>query len=96
MALIFRGKSRCALCGQAIAVDDVIVATTHFIANQNDSLWRYSDAPFHTRCFLAWERRREFIDRYNATMGKIVWGNGTKHYMDEEGFIHSIPAEESA
>src|ERR1041385_6740900 len=94
MALIFRGKSKCALCGEVIAVDDALVATSHFIADQSDSLWRYSDAAFHKRCFLAWERRAEFVRRYNDKMSGYVWGNGKRHHMDDEGFIHSIPAEE--
>jgi hypothetical protein len=95
MALIARGKSKCALCGEVIGVDDVIVATSHFIADENDSLWRYSDAPFHKRCFLAWEWRQELVRRYNATLGRRVWGNGTRHHMDDEGQIHFVPAEES-
>jgi hypothetical protein len=94
MALIFRGKSKCALCGQVIEVDDVIVATSHFIADKSDSLWRYSDAPFHKRCFLAWERRHEFVSRYNHTMMGCRFGNGTRHHMDDEGNIHMVPADE--
>ena len=32
MALIIRGKTSCALCGEVLDKDDDIVATTHFIA----------------------------------------------------------------
>src|ERR1022692_1019287 len=94
MALIARGKSKCALCGEVVAVDDALVATSHFIADQTDSLGLSSDAPFHKRCFVSWERREEFIRRYNETMSGHVFGNRKRHHMDDEGFIHLIPVEE--
>lgn len=95
MALIARGKSKCALCDKVIAADDAVVATSHFIADKSDSLWRYSDAPFHGSCFFGWERREEFVRRYNQTMRGYVFGNGKRHHMDDQGHIHLIPAEES-
>ena len=95
MALIFRGKSKCVLCNNVIAADDAVVATTHFIPDKADPLWHYSDAPFHKTCFLAWERREEFVRRYNQIMRGFVFGNGKRHHMDEEGKIHLIPAAES-
>ena len=39
-----------------IGKDDEVVGTTHFIADQTDPLWQYSDAAFHKKCFDAWER----------------------------------------
>src|SRR5687768_7639130 len=95
MAMICRGKSKCALCKEVIAAEDVIVATSHFIADEKSSLWRYSDAPFHKRCFLAWDRRPDFVRLYNETMGSLLFGNGKRHHMDDEGFIHLIPSQES-
>jgi hypothetical protein len=94
MALFFPGKSKCALCGEVIAVNEPVIATSHFITDKNDSLWRYSDAPFHKRCFVTWERRQDFVRLYNNTMGAHIFGSGKRHHMDDEGFIHLIPVEE--
>jgi len=64
MALLLRGKTECLLCHEVIGKDDEVVGTTHFIADQADPLWRYSDAAFHKKCFDAWEGRDEFLARY--------------------------------
>jgi hypothetical protein len=90
MALIFDGKSKCALCGVIIASEDEIVATSHFVADPNDFFWKYSDAPFHRRCFLAWEKREEFIGRFNETMKLYVFGNGKRNYMLDDGTITQV------
>ena len=66
MALLFRGKTECPLCCKVIAKDDEVVGTTHFIADQTDPLWKFSDAAFHRKCFDAWEHRYEFLARYEA------------------------------
>lgn len=89
MAMIALGVTRCPLCDEVIEEGHAIVATSHFIADSSDSLWRYSDAAFHKSCFLAWERREEFVDRYNAVMGYSHLGGRLQHYMDHEGNIHS-------
>jgi hypothetical protein len=72
--------------------DGPLVATSHFIGEPTDPLWRFSDAAMHYECFQEWEYRQEFVDKYNATIGKIVWGNGTRHHMKADGLIESIPA----
>ena len=41
----------------------------------------------HRECFLNWELRKQFIDEYNKTMGKLTWGNGTFHDMQTDGSI---------
>lgn len=64
--------------------------TTHFIADSNDPLWRYSDSGMHKTCFLKWEHRQDFIKKYNETVGVITWGNGTYHYMEDDGEISSL------
>ena len=64
MALFQPGKTECPLCRKVIGKDDEAVGTTHFIADQTDPLWQYSDAMFHKRCLDAWEHRDEFIARY--------------------------------
>ena len=64
MTLLLRGKTECPLCGEVIGKDDEVVGTTHFIADQKDPLWQFSDAAFHKSCFEAWEHRDEFLARY--------------------------------
>jgi len=92
MALIIRGKSVCPICGQVLNENDRLVATQHFIADQEDPLWRYSDAGMHYACFQVWPSRELFVAKYNATLGSIVWGNGTRHHMSADGTIESVPA----
>ena len=90
MALIFSGKTKCKLCEDVISADDDIVATSHFIADPKDSLWQYSDGAFHRRCFSTWERREEFVRRYNEVAGPTVFGNGKRHYMQDDGTIIQV------
>ena len=87
MALIMRGKTECALCHEVIAVEDEIVATSHFIADAKDPFWQYSDAPFHRRCFVAWDRREEFVRRFNEAVRPFVFGNWKRHQMQNDGSI---------
>ncbi len=74
--------------------NDEIVATGHFIADSTDPLWRFSDAGMHKDCFLGWDQRQEFIDKYNETIGSITWGNGTYHQMKDDGAIVSLKRRE--
>ena len=90
MALIIRGKTECPLCREVIAPDDDIVATSHFIADPKDSLWQYSDAAFHRRCFASWERREEFVRRFNEAARPFVFGNGKRHHMQDDGDIIQV------
>ena len=90
MALIIRGKTECPLCHQVIAADDDIVATSHFIADPQDWLWQYSDAAFHRRCFAAWDRREEFVRRFNEAVRPFVFCNGKRHHMQGNGDIVQV------
>jgi hypothetical protein len=87
MALIIGGKSTCSICDDLLGDGDDLVATTHFIADKTDPLWRYSDSAMHRICFLSWEHRLKFIEKYNETIGQIVLGNGTRHRMQLDGTI---------
>lgn len=44
----------------------------------------------HRHCFLGWELRFEFVARYNSTVGAITFGNGTCHYMQDDGTVRSL------
>jgi hypothetical protein len=68
MALVFRGKTTCMICGEVLQQDDDIGATTAFIADKSDPLWRYSDAAFHRSCFSSWPLRQEFEAIYAAAL----------------------------
>jgi hypothetical protein len=87
VALIFPGKTECSICGVVLNEGDDMVATTHFIADQNDPLWRFSDSAMHRSCFLGWVQRQAFVRKYNETIGTITWGNGTYHRMEDDGHI---------
>jgi hypothetical protein len=93
MALIFDG-TKCAICGREIDIHrkESFVATTHFISDSSDPLWRFSDAVMHYKCFQAWPHRDEFVRKYNSTIGQMVWGNGTRHLMHADGRVESVPA----
>ena len=87
MALFFSGKSQCSICGVVVNDYDAYVGTTHFIDDQTDPLWQFSDSIMHKDCFLAWPLRHNFVERYNATVGTVTWGNGTYHHMEANGNI---------
>jgi hypothetical protein len=87
MALIFRGKTECSICGVVLYDGDDLVATTHFIADRNDPLWRFSDSAMHSACFIDWAHRQDFVRKFNDTLGAITSGNGTYQYMEDDGRI---------
>jgi hypothetical protein len=94
MALIFRGETKCALCDTVLKVDDAIVATSHFIADRQHPLWRFSDAAMHKTCFLEWDRRQAFVDLFNQSVGDIIFSDGTSHIMRDDGLIVSLPRQD--
>jgi hypothetical protein len=93
MALIFRGKTECVLCNEVMKENDEIIATSHFIADTQDALWRFSDAAMHKNCFLEWDQRQTFVDRYNDAIGINTWGNGRYHHMNDDGEIVAFSRE---
>lgn len=87
MALIFPGKTKCSICGNVIMEDDDIVATTHFIGDENDPLWQYSDSAMHRSCFFTWNQRDAFVAKFNQIVSGVTFGNGTYHVMESDGTI---------
>jgi hypothetical protein len=68
MALFFRGKSICPLCGVEMKEDDEIVAFPAFLPSHHQ-LASFSDAAFHRTCFEKdprSERVKELYRRYRA------------------------------
>jgi len=93
VAIILRGKSKCPICGDVIGKEDELVSTSHFIQDRTDPLWRFSDAGMHRQCFLAWQHRSEFVERFNSLVGPSVSGGGTRRRMHDDGSITVEPAE---
>lgn len=87
MALILLGKTECAICGEVLKDGDLLVATSAFLVDQDDPLWRFSDAAMHQICFLEWDQRRGFVEKYNQIVGPLTFGNGTYLYMEADGSI---------
>lgn len=88
MALICLGASKCALCGRVIESEDDFVATSAFLAREH-RLWRYSDAAMHRACFLRWQDRWTFVHAFNAIVGPLLSGNGTRQQMLDDGTIET-------
>jgi hypothetical protein len=93
MALVIRGKSTCAVCGEVLQKEDRVVATSHFIGDSKDPLFRFSDAAFHQKCFDRWKEKEEFVRRFNSVATKSPFGNGLRHFMGDDGAIVAIEAE---
>ena len=91
MSQYFPGKTTCSICGVVLNREDDVVMCSAFIGDQADPLWRFSDSTMHRSCFLAWPLRVSFIGRYNQEIGSITWGNGTYHYMRDDGTVVSLP-----
>ena len=76
--------SDCSLCGQRL--HEPVFSTAHFIDDETDHLWRYSDSGMHYDCYSKWEHRREFARRYFETWVDI-FGRG-RHwsvvYVDQD------------
>lgn len=82
MAILQLGQSKCSICGSVSAEGDDIVATTHFIADENDPLWQYSDSGMHRHCYEAWEHRDDFTARYRTKMGPMYPGSHYETWPD--------------
>ena len=66
MALIIRGSTKCAECGQVLTGKDEVAGLPHFVTDSSDLLWRYTDAGFHRRCFESLPERMEIERRIEA------------------------------
>jgi hypothetical protein len=69
MAIIVRGKSRCAICGERLEDADEIRGFPPFIVNELDPLHLFTDAGVHEICLERHPRRNELferLDQYHA------------------------------
>lgn len=93
MAIILRGKTKCALCDQIIADEGAGVRTAYIIVDSEDPLWRFSSPAIHRLCFQNWDMREDFVDYYNATTGSFTFPNGTYRHMQADGSISMLKRE---
>jgi hypothetical protein len=89
MAIVIRGRTKCPLCAEIIAAGQPIVSTSHFIESPEHPLWLFSDAAMHYSCFQIWPLRSDFVAEYNNSLGRIVWGDGSRHHMQLDGVVTS-------
>lgn len=67
MALIARGKNgeflqKCPLCDATL--HEPLFTTSHFIADERDELYRFSDAAMHWSCYSRWAHQKRFATLY--------------------------------
>jgi hypothetical protein len=80
MALLIRGKTRCAICEQVIGDGDNAIGAPPFIADRSHPLWRFSDAAFHRNCYEQWEHRAAFeAEREKVMPGYFNRGSSSQN-----------------
>ncbi len=87
MDRIAAGRACCVLCRESIRPGDDALVTPDFIADEDDPLWRFADAPMHRACFLVWERRKALIARYNRLARRSIVVDGAYSRMTSEGDV---------
>jgi hypothetical protein len=93
MNRIEAGWAHCALCAEVIRPGEDAFITPDFLADESDPFWRFADAPMHRACFLAWDRRKAFVARYNRAARLLVAPGGSHPRMTSEGEIVRMDQE---
>jgi hypothetical protein len=83
MALIARGKSgeflqSCLLCG--VTLREPIFATSHFIADEKDELYRFSDSAMHWDCYSRWVHQERFATLYFEARSRSAESSHWRQY----------------
>lgn len=60
MAIIFEGKTKCALCGKVISEKQNIIGLPA-ISNTKHILYKYFDCGFHQTCFENWDKKQDIF-----------------------------------
>jgi hypothetical protein len=84
MALV-TDNTPCSICGCVVRPDESTVATTHFIEDESDPLWKHSDSVMHRQCFLSWPHRKEFVFLYNSTFTPPPGAESVCLYLSQDG-----------
>jgi len=66
-------ETKCPLCAEPLS--DPIFATSHFIGDQSDPLWMYSDAGMHWDCYANWKDQPRFANQYFEVEEKYAYRN---------------------
>jgi hypothetical protein len=82
MALIFTGKTTCAICGAILKEGEDIFGTAGGPIQPNDPLWRYQDAGMHRDCFRKWPLRDSFRKKFNEYFDRHFRG---MRFIREDG-----------
>lgn len=64
MSIFIPGKSRCSICGNIINENQKYIGSKFFIDDESDPFWRFSDSNFHYDCFINWDLKVEFLEKY--------------------------------
>jgi hypothetical protein len=109
MALVIVGRSRCALCEGVLEDGQDVTAFPAFLPPKH-RLWRYSDAAFHARCFIAWTERSAFEALYQraqalwntrprdltTTAEMDAWGREASAWWEQEAMHEDADARADA
>ena len=60
------GKTRCPLTGKILEQTDFIVCFPHFIFDNTDPLWRYSESCMLREAFNTWGKKKDFLERWKT------------------------------
>lgn len=63
MAIIIKGKSKCAICNSVLDREPII--SWKAFLNTEHPLWKYSDTGMHEECFNNWKHKETFEHLYN-------------------------------
>lgn len=88
MALIYKGI-KCSICGQVINTEDRYFATSGVFLPNGHILQEYCDSAMHWKCYINWDKRKEFAFAYISEIIKyektnMIWA---KAYVDDDFLI---------
>ena len=66
MAIIIYGKTKCPICGDIIYKDQEIVGFPHFIGDEKNILYFFSDRVFHKKCFFKHSLANNVIEKLES------------------------------
>jgi predicted nucleic acid-binding Zn ribbon protein len=66
MALLIRGTTTCPICGKVIEEGEDASLFPHFVLNEKDELYQFSDGAFHSACLEHHPLRNALAATYKA------------------------------
>jgi hypothetical protein len=66
---------------------DDLISTQHFIHDESNPLWRFSDAGMHHQCFVNWPLRNDFVQQFNRFFATRFNADDKYQYMQIDGTI---------